>query len=251
MLALLADFWLFILLAIPATILTIYKARIKGAIGEKTVAWRLSRLPKSRYKIINNLVLSSAGKTSQIDHLVVSDYGLFVIETKNVKGWIFGRESSEFWTQVLFKRKEYIYNPIRQNGGHMQALRVALDGFQDIVYIPIVAFSSNASLKIEVTSAVVYTNELLETIRDYSDFRLSDERRDEIFTLLSSLDVSHSYNRRKHIREIKKRVNERERQVEQGICPRCGGHLLLRKGTYGKFLGCSGFPRCKFTSNGN
>jgi len=95
-----ADFWLFILLVIPATLLTIYKARIKGAIGEKTVAWRLSRLPNPKYKVINNLVLSSGGKTSQIDHLVISNYGLFVIETKNVKGLIFGKESSEHWISM-------------------------------------------------------------------------------------------------------------------------------------------------------
>ncbi len=55
MLELIANFWPFILLAIPVAIYAIYKARIKGAIGEKTVAWKLSRLPKSRYKVINNL----------------------------------------------------------------------------------------------------------------------------------------------------------------------------------------------------
>ncbi len=249
MLDFIADFWLFLLAAISVAIYSIYKARIKGAVGEKTVAWRLSSLPKSRYKVINNLVLSSGGRTSQIDHLVISNHGLFVIETKNVKGWIFGNENSEYWTQVIFKSREQFYNPIRQNGGHIQALRVALEEFQNVVYIPIVAFSDNAALKIEVSSEVVYYDELLETIKGYSDVRLSDEMLEEVFTRLSAKNVSHTYKRNQHIRAIKKRVNERERLVEQGICPRCGGKLLLREGSYSRFYGCSGYPRCKFTVN--
>ena len=84
--------FIILLLVIPVAIYKSYKSRIKGAIGEETVAFRLARLPKSEYKVINDLVLSSVSRTSQIDHLIISDYGLFVIETKNIKGWIFGRE---------------------------------------------------------------------------------------------------------------------------------------------------------------
>lgn len=83
-----------------------YKSKIKGIIGEKTVSSILNLLDKSEYKIINDVVLKAGNTTTQIDHLVISNFGIFVIETKNYKGWILGYENSEYWTQVIFKRKE-------------------------------------------------------------------------------------------------------------------------------------------------
>ena len=55
----------------------------KGKAGELRVKWKLLLLPSDQYKVINNLLISSRGQTSQIDHVVVSEYGIFVIETKN------------------------------------------------------------------------------------------------------------------------------------------------------------------------
>lgn len=77
---------------------------------------------RTKYKVLNNITLQTDGRTTQIDHVVVSNLGLFVIETKNYKGWIIGDEYSEYWTQVIYKRKEKLYNHIRQNYGHLMAL---------------------------------------------------------------------------------------------------------------------------------
>jgi hypothetical protein len=67
--------------------------KIKGIIGEKSISSILYFLDKSKYKVINNIVLKKDTKTSQIDHIVISDFGIFVIETKNYKGWIIGHEN--------------------------------------------------------------------------------------------------------------------------------------------------------------
>jgi len=75
--------------------------KIKGFFGEKSVAFQLSRLDPSKYKVINNIILQSGEKTTQIDHVVVSNYGIFVIETKNYNGWILGDEYADYWTQVI------------------------------------------------------------------------------------------------------------------------------------------------------
>ena len=32
-------------------------------------------------------------------------------------------------------------------------------------------------------------------------------------------------------------------------CPKCGKDLLVRRGRLGEFLGCSGYPKCRFTQN--
>ena len=70
----------------------------KGAIGEKRVARILEKLPEGKYSVINNLLLNNSGYTSQVDHVVVSVYGIFVIETKTYQGIISGGENSEQWT---------------------------------------------------------------------------------------------------------------------------------------------------------
>lgn len=77
-------------------IITIYKAKIKGIFGEKGTSFFLSQLDKNKYLIINDVMVEVEGKTSQIDHLVVSNYGVFIIETKNYQGWILGDDKSQY-----------------------------------------------------------------------------------------------------------------------------------------------------------
>ena len=58
----------------------------KGKLGERSVSKRLKRLDNNKYKVINDVILKTSRGTSQIDHLVVSNYGIFVIENKNFSG---------------------------------------------------------------------------------------------------------------------------------------------------------------------
>ena len=54
------------------------------------------------YYRLNNITLPLAnGGSTQIDHIIVSVHGIFVIETKNYKGWIYGNEKQRQWTQVF------------------------------------------------------------------------------------------------------------------------------------------------------
>lgn len=81
------------------------KPALKGAFGETIVSWLLSHLPKDQYKVIHNIMLKTERGTSQVDHVVVSIYGIFVIEVKNYNGWIIGTENSSQWTQIIYKKK--------------------------------------------------------------------------------------------------------------------------------------------------
>lgn len=94
----------------------------KGKVGEKVVAGKLDHLPKDQYWVLNNVTIPTPKGSSQIDHLVVSVYGIFVIETKNYNGWIYGGEHAEYWTQNICGNKYQLYNPILQNAGHVRAL---------------------------------------------------------------------------------------------------------------------------------
>lgn len=106
---------------------TVYRSKVKGDIGELVVAKFLKNLDKSKYKVIHDIKLinpTSHTKASQIDHLVVSKYGIFAVETKAYKGKIYGKEYSRNWSQYLGNKKYDFMNPISQNYGHIKSLRV-------------------------------------------------------------------------------------------------------------------------------
>lgn len=230
------------------TFISIFKPKIKGFLGEKAVSVILSRLGSQKYRVFNDVMLNINGKTSQIDHLVVSNYGLFVIETKNYKGWIVGDERSEYWTQVIYKHKEKLYNPIKQNYGHVQALKRILDDYPDIPIIPIVVFSINANLKVKISSSeVVYSVNLLKTIKKYNLEVVSDGVKEAIFSRIASLNIDDKELKKQHVSVIHKNKQEKGQKINKDICPKCGGLLIARRGRYGEFKGCSNFPKCRFT----
>ena len=224
----------------------LYKTDLKGAIGEQNVALRLRSLDKSKYKVINNVVLQAGEYTSQIDHIVISDYGVFVIETKNYKGWILGHEQSEYWTQVIFKRKEKLYNPIRQNLGHIKTLKKCLAAYPTIPYHSIIVFSSRATIKVTTTTDVVYTSQLLRTIKQYTEHNLTEQDKENIFEAIKAMNSLATYDKRKHVQSIKQRIEKREIAIRDHKCPQCGSDLILRKGKFRDFWGCYSYPTCKF-----
>ena len=240
--------WYIWAIIILLSIFKLFLPGVKGFLGEKSAAIFLSRLDSSKYKVINNIMLQVGGKTSQIDHVVISNFGIFVIETKNYKGWITGNEYDDYWTQVIFKSKEKLRNPIKQNFGHIKALKEHLKEFPDIKYISIVAFTTKADLKLTTQTDVVYTVELIKTIKAHSTFEIiSDTDKEKIYSKLLSLNVDSKEARKAHIKSIKNNLSETGAKIQNNICPKCGGTLVLRTGKYGQFKGCSNYPKCRFT----
>jgi len=248
MVSIFLNFWYLWLLIILVFIYRLFKPKIKGVLGEKTISVILSRLDSNKYKVINDLMLNNAGKTSQIDHVIISNFGVFVIETKNYKGWIVGDEHADYWTQVIYKRKEKLYNPLRQNYGHIQALKENLQEYEGINFIPIVVFSVNADLKVKTEANVIYSIKLLKTIKRYSTETISNEQVEAIYNKLLALNLKDKEIRSQHVNEIKKTKSTKAQMIASDICSKCGGGLVPRKGKYGTFKGCSNYPKCKFTS---
>ena len=240
-------FIVFILIIV--IVLKINSSKIKGSIGEAKVNTRLNFIGKEYIVLKDILIKSSNGYTSQIDELVLSEYGLFVIETKNYKGWIFGNEKAENWTQVIYKEKHTFRNPIKQNWSHIYALKSLLSDYPNIKYHPIVVFSGNATLKsLESSIPVIYSNKLNSTIRKLSFEKcLSIDELNKIQTILESSELKERNARKEHIKNIKQNVREKKIKMANLICPRCNGELKLRNGRNGKFYGCSNYPRCRFT----
>lgn len=159
----------------------------KGTMGEKRVAQILKKLPEDRYKVINNLLIQNNGYTTQIDHIVISVYGIFVIETKTYQGWIYGGENSDFWTQNIYGHKYQLRNPIHQNYGHIKAIKNILHEYPGLLYISIVAFSRQASLGVSSNTPVIYWNQILPVIYQFEN-RVLTERQVE---MLANLTISH------------------------------------------------------------
>ncbi|QAA33584.1 NERD domain-containing protein [Clostridium manihotivorum] len=248
MIDLIFELWYLWALMILAGILSLFGPKIKGFFGEKSVAFLLSSLDESKYKVINNIMLKVGNKTTQIDHLIISNYGVFVIETKNYKGWITGNEFDDKWRQTIYKRKEFLHNPIKQNYGHVQALKETLTEFKEVNYIPIVTFTTKADLKVKTKTPVVYTINLPKTIKAYKDETITNAMKEQIYNKLIGLNVDSQENRKAHVQAIHKNVSENKSKVNKDICPKCGSQLVVRNGKYGKFKGCSSYPKCRFTS---
>ena len=217
--------------------------KIKGKIGEQEVSRKLNPLifGKVEHRLINNLVIKDDnGKTHQIDHIEIRHNGIFCIETKNYIGWIFGTDYSQNWVQTLYTgEKNYFYNPLKQNKSHIYHLSQKLDKKYKINSV-VVMVNDNAD-KI-VCSNGVNLSDLKRYLSSFDDGTYyTTEEMDSIYQkliIINNPDISN----KEHIDNIKKTKQD----LYSGICPRCGGRLTERTGPYGKFIGCSNYPNCKF-----
>lgn len=223
----------------------------KGRLGEKSVASRLKFLPKE-YQVLHDVIISNGKGSSQIDHIVVSQYGIFVIETKNYKGMIYGGENAQYWTQNIYGNKYELYNPILQNKSHINSLKRLLAKFGTLPFVSIVAISGRADVQVYTHEAhIVEFSEIRSLIKS---FEVDVIPEDMVVPIVEYI------NRNRYVGDIVKSLHvdfarttkvKMERAIKNGICPRCGGKLVIRNGKYGRFLGCSNYPNCKFTSKQN
>lgn len=225
-----------------------YASEIKGAKGESRVAKKLEKLPDEKFKVFNDVLIKTSIGSSQIDHIVISIYGVFVIETKNYSGWIHGNENSEYWTQSIYKNKKKFRNPVKQNWAHIYALREVLSDFGKVTYHPIVVFASSGELKnIHSKIPVIYDHQLLHTLMDKKRTpNLSIEQVNNITDKLNDAFIQDKQAKKEHVLQVRNHVHGQKQKKKSLVCPRCGGDLIVRDGPYGKFYGCSNYPKCKY-----
>ena len=214
----------------------------KGRVGEREVNKKLNPLifGKVEHRQINNLILMDEnGKSHQIDHVEIRENGIFCIETKNYKGWIFGDSKSEYWTQSLYNGEKYQFrNPIKQNKSHIYQIDKVLEGKYYINSV-IVMVQNNADKIYDPN--VINLKDLKKYLKNFEiEENFTIEEMDEIYNKLKNA-ASHISNK-EHVQNIK----NTQKEIDQGICPRCGGRLIWREGKYGKFVGCENYPECKF-----
>lgn len=242
------EFWLVWVLVILSIIYRIFKPKIKGVIGEKSISIILASLSSNKYIVLNNILLKTETGTTQIDHVVVSIFGLFVIETKNYKGWIIGQERDEYWTQSIYGNRNRFKNPIRQNYGHIKAVEMLLKEYPDLPITSVIAFSNKSSIKVksENTPVLYFTQVARYIKRESVKEVISTNTLVKIVDIIKAANIADKSARKHHVENIYDKINDTESKIAQGICPKCGGNLVKRNGKYGEFIGCSNYPKCRF-----
>ncbi len=128
------------------------------------------------YHLMNNVTLRLKDGTTQVDHILVSRYGVFVVETKDYKGWIFADPKQANWTQVIFRRKFRFQNPIFQNYKHLRAVQDALDFLPGDAIKSVVVFTGDAEFKTEIPEGVFSVARFIDHLKDQKEEVLSLNR---------------------------------------------------------------------------
>ena len=154
---LLSNLWWLVLLFVAIAVIKLFKPFLKGKVGEFAVNAHVKLyLDKENYILLNDCTLADEqNQTTQIDHILLSPYGIFVIETKNYKGWIFGSERQKMWTQKIYKKTYKFQNPLHQNYKHQKVLEQVLADIVDPTMIhSVIVFMPDCEFKMQMPENV-------------------------------------------------------------------------------------------------
>ena len=216
----------------------VFGNKLIGWFGEHWTRKALKNLPKE-YIMFNNVFIYVDNNTHEIDHVIVSPYGIFCIETKQYNGYFTGDKYDKKWVRHVGRKKYYYNNPIRQNYGHVKSLSKLLSIGEDKIY-NVVCIPSRAKLKINHDGELVGYYDIKEKILSYKDIVIDNV--EELVDIINRSNIKDKNIKKEHIKRIRE-----ERADDFNKCPKCGSKLVQREGKYGSFMGCSNYPRCKYT----
>lgn len=128
------------------------------------------------YHLMNHVTIQLDDGTTQVDHILISRFGVFVIETKDYSGWIFANATEKTWTQVLFQLRFKFQNPIFQNKRHVRAVQGLLDFLPPGAIRSVVVFTGEAEFKTKTPQGVLILSQLAEYLRDQTEVVMSLNR---------------------------------------------------------------------------
>lgn len=246
---LIAQVWGMLCWIIPAAFLIglLKSPWAKGHIGELLVRFVAHRqLDERTYRRLHNVTLNTPDGTTQIDHVFLSVYGIFVLETKNMGGWIFGGERQAQWTQRFARRSFKFQNPLRQNYKHLKAMEAALGIAPEHLH-SVISFIGGSTFKTEMPANVTQGGGFVRYIHSFQQPVFTEAEVDAMLKTLQSGRRAPTFaTHREHVQNLKRRSDpSTERQG-----PKCGNALLIRTVKSGakagqQFWGCSGFPKCR------
>lgn len=220
----------------------------KGTIGEWKIFKTIRNTEKGQYALRNIYLKKENGETTEIDLVFMDKKGIYVIESKNYSGSVYGDENHAQWTQFLYSKKNRFYNPIWQNNTHIRTLKNTLSEYQNIYYHSIIIFGNECKLKetckksSDPNTHVIHKRDFMHLLnsinKQYPDC-LDETEIENIIKVLESRQAN-AEESKKHIDTIKENLIK---------CPFCKTTLIERsnKTTGEKFYGCRNYPTCKYT----
>ncbi|MDW1593719.1 MULTISPECIES: nuclease-related domain-containing protein [unclassified Vibrio] len=184
----------------------IFKSRwFKGMFGEYLVNKLLSQLPNPDYTLVKNVTLPTEDGTTQIDHIVVSKFGVFIVETKNMRGWIFGSKSQRQWTQKIYRHTSKFQNPLHQNYKHIKTLESLL-GIDSSKLHSVIVFIGDNTFKTDMPDNVTYARGCLNYIQRFSQPVFSETEYNQIIEAINEIKLKRGVvtdlKHRRHVKEL-------------------------------------------------
>ncbi|MFQ2107853.1 nuclease-related domain-containing protein [Aeromonas rivipollensis] len=269
---LLGQLWLLLPLLLLAIL--VKSPWFKGMIGEWFINLSIRLfLDQREYHLLKDVTLPIPQGSTQIDHVIVSRFGIFVIETKNMKGWIFGNPTHKSWTQQIYRRKHSFQNPLHQNHLHMMTLKSLL-GVADHQLHSVIYFIGDCTFKTPMPDNVMNRG-LIRHIKGKTTQVLTPAEVTRVVETIQQGRLAANWQtHRQHLAQLKARHSESPRKQlsakavpdekraapspvtaqplgdQNPTCPRCGNTMVLRTASRGEnrgnqFWGCRGYPTCR------
>lgn len=198
-----ANYWWLLLLIFILGFLK--SASFRGWLGEKRVKTVTLQLNPDHYTIFHDVTLPTSTGTTQIDHIIISTHGIFVIETKNYSGWIFGSEKSSYWTQINYKNKNKFQNPLRQNYKHIKTLQ-ALTQLPFNIFHSVIVFAGNATFKTDLPRNVIKQHGLKKYLQEFNETALTEQQVYQVRYQIEDSRLERGFKtNQQHIRGLSKK----------------------------------------------
>lgn len=213
----------------------------------------ISHIDMPEALVIRDVLIDAKGdNTSQIDVLLIGERGIYVIEVKLYPGArIYGDGNKATWYYYRGGKKYNIYSPIMQNRNHIKYLKEFLKDFGDVPCFNVVALLCE-DFKVEnvnkdpnhidtvILSGLLSLRKGIELIAKDKEFYFNEQTKQDVYNYIKTNQYIGKEKRKEH----KERLIAKK---EENLCPFCKSKLILRKGQYGDFYGCSAYPKCKYT----
>lgn len=197
-----------------AIIIYLNSPYFKGRIGELMVSTHVKKGLGEEYMLFNNVTIPDGEQgTTQIDHILISPYGVFIIETKNYTGWIFGDVRQKQWTQKIYKKSYKFQNPLRQNYKHSKVLEMVLNDVLDPQYLhSVIVFTPRSDFKTEMPENVFRGKAWLKYVESFNEEVISPMKQKRIRYRIEKEVLEQSWKTdRQHVEYLKQKKLEKEK----------------------------------------
>ncbi len=214
--------YVFVAIGVIAILGLVLKASwFKGWFGELQVNLAARFFLNNDYHVVKNVTFPTEDGSTQIDHIIISPFGVFVVETKNMRGWIFGRERDRYWTQKLHKNhSQKFQNPLRQNYKHTKTLTELL-GLPETKVKSLVVFVGGSTFKTTMPENVTKGFGYIRYLKGHNQRILTEVEIEKIIKTIAQSRLAPSLKTHKtHVQHVKRIVARK--QIEKSRAETAG-----------------------------